>query len=306
MAGDDPPEIGRDPPAEPPTMEAALTQIGQETRARILLELGAASDGPTDLDGLGYAELMDRVGAEDSGRFNYHLSKLVGGLVEKTDDGYWLRVNGHLVYQALVAGTLTGDAATPSFDTGAACEDCGADLRAEYATDQIFFVRCEECERVYQHLEFPARGVEDRSGRAALDAAVRYFNGQFAGLRRGVCPACAGRVDADLLAPDDADILAELLPDAAGFATLACESCSLERIGTPDLVALTTPPAVGFFDWHGVNPYAVSVPELDEYVVAVDVNENAPVSATVTFELDGERLRVTLDDSLAVADATTT
>lgn len=301
MSDDDPPlTIDRDPPERPPTMEEVLAAIGHETRARIVLELGDYSEGPTDMTGLSYTNLMERVGAEDSGRFNYHLDRLRESLVSKTDNGYWLDVNGHFVYQALVAGTLTAAATVPSLALDHACDRCDGPLRATYDLEQVWVVTCEECGRVHQHMEFPARGVEGRDAQAAFAAGVRYFNGQYASLRRGVCPACAGRVERDLLLPDEADRIAEVLPDEPAFAALGCTACSMERVGTPDVVALTTPAAVGFFDAHDRDAYSVSVLDLSEVVADLTVYDEPPVRAAVTFSLDGDERVVTLDRSLDV------
>lgn len=87
---------------------AAFHLLADGTRARIVQELGAAwsADWPGVV---GYADLMDRVGAADSGRFNYHLSQLVDRYVSHKTEGYKLDYHGLRVYRAIVAGTFTDD-----------------------------------------------------------------------------------------------------------------------------------------------------------------------------------------------------
>ncbi|QAU14020.1 hypothetical protein EKH57_15640 [Halorubrum sp. BOL3-1] len=53
---------------------------------------------------LRFAELRKRIGHDDPGNFNYHLKRLVGTFVEKTDEGYRLSDIG----QRLVAVCRSG------------------------------------------------------------------------------------------------------------------------------------------------------------------------------------------------------
>lgn len=70
---------------EPSTLFALLSD---EIRVGIVREL-ARADGA-----LSFSELRSSVGVADSGRFNYHLKRLRGKLVEKTADGYVLTASG--------------------------------------------------------------------------------------------------------------------------------------------------------------------------------------------------------------------
>lgn len=92
----------------------ALSALGDETRIAILREL---ADAETSLS---FSELRERVGVRDTGRFNYHLTKLCEYFVRDTGDGYEL---GH-------AGARVVDAAGnahPDPDLEAACPVCGED-----------------------------------------------------------------------------------------------------------------------------------------------------------------------------------
>ena len=62
--------------------EAAFALLGDETRVGILQALGETPDEPVP-----FAELQGRVGMRDSGGFNYHLGKLRGSFVRRTEVG---------------------------------------------------------------------------------------------------------------------------------------------------------------------------------------------------------------------------
>lgn len=65
------PDSDTDEPT-PLTPEEAFAVLGNEIRVDILRALWEAGEP------LAYSELQERIGVCDSGRFNYHLRKLVG------------------------------------------------------------------------------------------------------------------------------------------------------------------------------------------------------------------------------------
>jgi DNA-binding transcriptional ArsR family regulator len=92
---------GRDTPT-PATAEATAVfdLLSDETRLRIVTTL--ARDREVDgASGLRFSQLRERVGAADSGRFNYHLGKLRGDLVRKDGERYVLTETGR-TYAATV------------------------------------------------------------------------------------------------------------------------------------------------------------------------------------------------------------
>jgi hypothetical protein len=76
---------GRTPSSEAP---AVFELLSDDTRVRIVSELFAARGS------LRFSTLCDRVGVEDTGRFNYHLERLRGALVAKDGEGYVLTPTG--------------------------------------------------------------------------------------------------------------------------------------------------------------------------------------------------------------------
>ncbi|APW96600.1 transcriptional regulator [Halobiforma lacisalsi AJ5] len=125
----------------------ALEALGDETRLAILRTL-AEADEP-----LPFSELRDRVGVRDSGRFNYHLSRLCEYFVRERTDGYEL---GH-------AGTrliATADAATTDAAMAGAEGTDGTEPAAE-SNDGCPVCGEENCEKlIHVHLRTPWFGPD--------------------------------------------------------------------------------------------------------------------------------------------------
>ena len=98
----------------------AFSVLGNEARLEILRTLGA-SDGP-----LTYAELYERVEYDDPSNFSYHLNKLVGHFVRKTDHGYYLYDAGRRVVEAVVSGAVSDSTVVEPTEAEKDCPFCGA------------------------------------------------------------------------------------------------------------------------------------------------------------------------------------
>jgi hypothetical protein len=296
---------------DPLSLEEALTIIGEEARARIIIELGdARTTDPTASNALGFSELMSRVGIEDSGRFNYHLGKLVGTFVKKGEDGYRLRLPGQLVYEALLAGTLTERQSIEPFTVGA-CPSCDGELSAGYHPDHMLTVECSGCATLFDAIHFPSRGLGGRSEEELLDAAYQRRYHKVATLRRGVCHNCGGEVDRAL--EDSASLTygSESVDEMAGLETYAvveCPDCHTSLVGHPTNVAITAPPVVGFFAEHDRD---VALARWWEEPIAsarneIVVHQAEPRAVTIPFEIDADSLRIELDSDLQVVTAVRT
>ncbi|WP_436930697.1 DUF7347 domain-containing protein [Halosimplex halobium] len=86
-------EAAEAPLPAPETLELAT----DETRRTILTTLWRA-EGP-----LGFAVLRRRTGVDGSGRFNYHLQRLLGRCVRDAGEGYELTPRGERFVAALAA-----------------------------------------------------------------------------------------------------------------------------------------------------------------------------------------------------------
>jgi ribosomal protein S27E len=171
------------------TPAEAFSVIGNETRLEILEALWTADERPVS-----FSELRKRVGMRDSAQFNYHLDKLRGQFVRKSEDGYGFRHAGWAVIHAVQAGSINEHPRIEPFAVEGDCVDCGAGLQASYDDERIV-VDCEDCGRIHADYPFPPGGLDDRTTdevMAAFNQRVRHLHCLMAD---GVCPECSGTVE---------------------------------------------------------------------------------------------------------------
>lgn len=292
---------------DPLPIDEALSIIGEPTRARIIAELGDARATPRDESStLRYSELMDRVGVRDSGRFHYHLEKLIGSFIKKRAAGYALRHPGQLIYEAIVSGTLTTRKTIEPFTVGD-CPRCDGALSTAYHADHLLTVECTHCETLFDAVHFPARGLENRSKEELLDVAYQRRFHKVAAMRRGVCPSCGSVVSRDL--QDSASITygTKSVEEMAGldvYAVLDCESCNSSLVGHPANVAITTPTVVGFYNDQSRDVARLRwwEPSIAGARDSMAVQHRYPHSVRIGFEVGGETLTITLDSDLQVTE----
>jgi DNA-binding transcriptional ArsR family regulator len=98
---------------------------------RALAEHRAASEPTVELS---FSELRERVGLRDSGQFNYHLDKLRGQFVAKSDEGYDLTPVGQQVASALLSGVYEQGTDHDPVELDDDCPVCDEPLSATYET----------------------------------------------------------------------------------------------------------------------------------------------------------------------------
>lgn len=215
----------------------AFELLADETRVHIVRTLGNAwvQEWPGVLS---YSALMERVGADDSGRFNYHLSRLVGRFVDEKEDGYTLNFTGLTIYRVLHAGTFTDVRYRGPFDAECACHACGSDLLARYERDK-FAVECPDCGSRFAESPLPPNAATDRSQAALTAAGDALVRNYVRLLVADVCPWCAGGVHAEVLPTAES----ELDPtDALRFHVRhTCERCGGQLWEPVGLHALVDP-----------------------------------------------------------------
>lgn len=301
--GDDGPELLEEVEGlETVTLEEAIAILGEQTRMEIIVELGAAWDERRHQQRyLGFSELMDRVGITDSGRFNYHLEKLVDTFVTKDDEGYRLLYPGRRLYQIMVSGTLTEREMDVSFRVGT-CFDCDGDIVASYRNDNVLFLQCATCERLHGAMPFSPRGFDHRTEREAFEAACRVFYTDIQLARRGICPSCDGEMRTELL--DDLSDFLTAVTEGDVLASMRCRVCNDYFYADLSYVALTTPQVRQFLSNHGYDPAVVH--GWDDIVLAADESETVvqtdPLRVQLTVAVDGDELDVVFDNELAVLD----
>ena len=115
---------GDDPPAPATVFEL----LGHEARVEVFealceAERSAGTDRPDGAHRLAFSALRARASVDDSGRFAYHLERLTGVLLDRTDDGYALTATGRTLCRALDASSVSVGAADGRAPVGE-CDRC--------------------------------------------------------------------------------------------------------------------------------------------------------------------------------------
>ena len=278
------------PPAD------AFAIVGNETRLEILEALWAA-DRPA-----AFSDLRRSVGMRDSAQFNYHLDRLRGQFVRRTDDGYEFRQAGKAVVRAVLAGTYNQDPELEPFPVEGECVVCGGGLQASYR-DEAFLIGCTECDRPHGTHSFPPGGLEDRDREAVLSAFNQRARHLSCLTADGVCPECNGRVRTDIVPADDLDGReGHPISGQEVLVVHECQRCNNHVVSTVGLALLDHAEVVSFYRDHGIDLNTVRFWTL-EWCVSdhrLEVCSRDPWRLRVTIPLGDEELRVTVDDALAV------
>ncbi|MEF8780625.1 MAG: helix-turn-helix domain-containing protein [Haloferacaceae archaeon] len=298
--------------------DEAFKAVGNELRIEILRALARA------LEPVPFTTLQETVGMEDSGKFNYHLGKLTGHFVRRTDRGYELRHAGASIVRAIRAGGITEDPTLEPRTIDLPCPFCGADQEFSYAQETLQ-LRCPECAGVAEgpfpngtimYYEFPVAGLRSRTELEVARAAHRLYDSEVVAMVEGVCPLCAGQVDVELSVCFDHEPGEDGLCNACDSRYLAwcdceCPTCHHSRRFALWFRALLHPGVVGFYADAGDVSRPVPFPKLltgedpDFRDVTETLRSRDPLQIAVEIRAgDGactvlvdENLDVTLEDS---------
>lgn len=278
----------------------AFNLLANETRLEIIRALGDTLGDDDDYP-MAFSELQQRVGIVDNGKFNYHLQKLDGRFLERTDEGYRLRPPGISVYQAIIAGLYTGAVTVGRTEvTDEDCPKCGATVEVWYE-DARFHLGCQECDELGIRYPIPSGSFETSDPETLLAAGATWILRDQVSMGRGLCPYCAGTVRGAVT--DDRKPMEEVGHGAFEMmAEFTCERCHWS-IYSDLAVALNTHPAVvSFYYDHGTNvfeqdPWA-DLSDVEETVVSTD-----PWEIAVVYTIDDDELSLTVDGRVRVIDA---
>jgi DNA-binding transcriptional ArsR family regulator len=300
--------------------DEAFSALGNETRIEILRALGDAGDP------LAFSALHDRIEMRDSAQFNYHLDKLVGHFVEKTDAGYALSRAGERIVEAVLSGAVTEAPVLEPTEIDAACYRCGSPIVVRYRESRLD-VYCTGCRGTYGRsyrpddteldeeygflggLPMPPAGLRGRSAEELFRAAWTWGNLEILSLATGICPRCSAPVDHDVDVCEDHDAGEELCADCgnrhAVYLLAACTNCVFDTAGEAVLRLAANTAFLDFVTDHGLNPVAPDDiaaidrvhGEFEEEVLSTD-----PFEARFTFGLEGSELTLVLDDDLNVVE----
>ncbi|AUX08844.1 HTH domain protein [Halalkaliarchaeum desulfuricum] len=284
--------------------EEAFTALADDNRIAILRALWEADGHEAS-----FSQLRDAVGMRDSGQFNYHLDKLVGTFVAKTETGYELTEAGTWVNGAIERGSYTLEGSLEPITLDHPCRTCG-DTRTLYYEGETVRIECETCP-VKSQFALPPSVLIDVGRDEIPEVAGRYLRSMFQHLDNSFCWYCDGRVevtvepavDPDEEPPEDApDGLFEQVVDFP-VVRYDCRRCGASPVGGLSQSLLDHPAVVAF---HSEQDKTIDGHEIWEYA-AIDtdrarIRSRDPFQAVVTYREDGETLSVVVDDSLSVVD----
>lgn len=285
-----------------------FTAIADDTRMEILQALWDRRD-----EAVTFSELHGAVSVEDSGQFNYHLSKLVGSFVRDSKEGYHLTQAGKQVIGALASGTYTMETSLEPIELDGSCWYCGGTQTFHYE-DEVVDVTCDSCPVAWKTGVPPAVLVD--TGREDVPrVASDFLRSQFQHITSGFCWRCHGRTSASIQTAREmpgADIQQEEMPDEFSgnvedlpmvrYECIRCESTSTVTLNG---VFLDHPAVISFYDDHGIDyreEYVWEFPRLD--IDGLSITDRDPFRAEVTYLAGDESLTVRTDETLAVVDVT--
>ncbi|MFC4549790.1 MULTISPECIES: winged helix-turn-helix domain-containing protein [Halorussus] len=279
----------------------AFSVVADETRIDILRALAATEREASARNPVSFSSLFDRVATDDSGLFNYHLKKLTGRFVRKTDEGYQLRYAGRKVVRAVVEGALTDRADLDPFEARDPCPACGAPVEIGYDDRERVAIECTECDETGLYAPFPPNGLAGRSPVEIERTVDRHVRAKFALLDAGVCPECRGEMDAELTgdSPDHWEYQGHEV-----LAHYRCRSCENQFWTTLGVSLLDHAAVVAFFYERGVDvrdrPFWSH-----RFVVNNDrltVESRDPWRVRACVECDGDELRLLVGERLDVLE----
>lgn len=305
--------------AGPDAIEA-FAIVGNETRLAILLALWEAYDPYAEDDAIAFTELRKRVSVRDPGQFNYHLGKLVGQFVKKTDAGYELHPAGFHVVQTVIAGSGMNKAAIPPTEIGGECLRCGAQTTLSYQDGWLYYC-CTECEGFVRGGEdlpggilfsqaFPPAALSNRSLEEIFAVGVLRLLQSFAMKMGGVCPQCAGVLASTFEVCETHDTRSgEVCSTCHRQYEIAVKwACTLCKYGgqAPPCVAAVVHPAVcAFYHDHGIDiGYTIDTFEQSQQVMTLmreheqELVSVDPPRVLITIRYEGDELCLIFDEGM--------
>ncbi len=220
----------------------AFSLLADATRLSILEALVSAYREDPAAPALSFSELYERSGIEDTGRFNYHLDKLVGRFVEKRE-GYRLSPAGVRVAGAVFSGYYDTPSSVENEPLGP-CPACDGTLLVSYESG-LFTVSCEEGHAFADLV--PPRVFEDRDAAAAAEVMAVAVVGRARQAQRGACPQCFGHVEWSMVESPEEAAPAPVVLD------WQCRTCGVAYSAPPGMFVPWNPEVGAALREHGVD-----------------------------------------------------
>lgn len=313
--------VANDPERPSPAdADEAFHLLSDETRLGILRVLWEA-EVPANETSLRFADLRDRLGGGDPGRLNYHLNKLQGRFVRRTEEGYELMDAGRRIVRLILSGTAIDDPHVEPVPVDSPCWFCGGQPEWAYR-DGWRYLECTSCEArcvesfppgVISKTEFPPSGIRGRTPDEINEADRIWGAHRRATVMDGVCPECAGDMPITSI-----DVCDDHRPDWDAYqycetcgslfwmvVSHVCEGCRY-RWRLPTLFYPSRHPAVvAYYHDHGIE---FDLATHEQRSLLLDIEEERlsqdPLRIRLSIPVENEVLRLTYDDHMEVVDLT--
>lgn len=284
------------------TPEDAFALLGNEHRARIIFTLGEAQGIEGPRPAMSFSDLYSAADADiATSQFNYHLQKLVGPFIDKTDNGYRLRHEGVKLYRTIVAGTYTTKSlSVEPLDVGVSCYHCSAPIEATYR-DRRVTIACSSCGRQYSDTTMPPSLVEADED-SLLPRIDQHVRRRILAFSKGVCSVCASGLRTRFLPPDEIAVQGSGELDV--FVHRACEHCGAQQYMSVGLSLLYNSRLIAFFEERGLDVTMTPIWELEFAMTDrfVDIRSTDPWEVALAPQRDGDELELLVDGDLTVID----
>lgn len=284
-----------DSPDDTTNPATAFSTLSDPTRVEIIRELAdRRRERPRD-PVLTFAELRKSVGVRDSGRFLYHLKKLRGHFVEKTEEGYQLNYSGNEMAAAIMAGTYTDRESLGPVELDSTCLDCDETAVGRYE-DGILSVTCENDHLLFQWGLPPNAAADETVENLVELATMLVFHAVELSLV-GTCPKCYDTMTTAVEPVERDGIVPRFYAN--------CDTCGCVLIGPLGFCLLGHPDVDAFYHRHGRSARTSYLWELE--FAGNDgslVDDRGEDCVRLSFRLEDEELCVTIDDTAHVTETT--
>lgn len=300
--------------------DEAFALVADETRLEILRTLSEIDEPQS------FSVLFDRSEYDNSSNFSYHLDKLEGHFISRTDEGYAIRQTGRRIVEAVVSGTVTDDPVVDQAPIDRPCPICSEQIEVSYHQERVE-LDCTECPGLFRqedagehfatefgtlgHIYLPPAGVQGRTPTEMHSAAVAWSNLELLGISAGVCSRCSGTIEHSVTVCEDHDATEGVCDHCdrryAALFEVECETCHYDTSGIPNICLLAQTELLSFVTDHGANPLFPETHDVAPGALAnyeEDVRSLDPVEVALSFTIRDETLTLVVDEDASVVDAT--
>lgn len=287
--------------------EDVFPALADETRLEIIQVLWNADEKP-----IPFSELHDMVSIRDSGQFNYHLDKLIGRFIQKTEDGYQLTQAGRNFNGAIASGMYTGQTDLPPIELSSTCRSCGGEQTLHYESE-VAEVECMDCE-VGWSIPVPPAVLAGFSHEEIPQVVSSYFVTRFQKIINGFCSYCNGQTDPTVQAirsldvgPDpDGDSVdpSENQPLDLPAVQFDCTRCgAIAGLGLDYALMIAHPPISYWYYMQGIDLHRNLIWDESLDLSESTIDQEDPFRASVAFGFEDADLTTTVNGEFNIVDS---